>query len=269
MTLPLWLFVSGAVVGGAVLTLGLAELRNALRIRSQDPDPAMDATRGGPVELEGTATTADETVTAPFSGADCLLCEYEVLEYTSSGKSSSWQTVAEDTVGVPFHLEDDTGSVLVDSRSASLNLDEETDRKVKGGETPPERIREFVRTDPDLDSEDETYDLGIVELSAGNDRRYVERRLDVGSHVHVVGTARSAHDAPAPLGTVNAVVDAPDVGDGTLVGRWRRRVAGRPFAVADAHEGGATWRIAKPGLALSAVGLIVLGLVAVYGLPVP
>ncbi len=261
------LFVLGVLVGGVFLVFGLAELRNAARIRSEDPDPTMDATRGGPVELEGVARDTGETVVAPFSGTDCLLCEYEVLEYKSSGKSSSWQTVAEDTVGVPFHLEDDTGSVLVDPRGASLNLAGEMDYKVEGGETPPARIQEFILDDPDLDSEDETYDLGVVELAAGNDRRYVERRLDVGSSVHVVGTARAAADAPAPLGTVNAVVDTPAVGDGSLLGRWRRRAAGRPFAIADAGEGEAAWRIAKSGLVVAAIGLAISGVVVWYGLP--
>ena len=261
------LFVLGVLIGGVFLAFGLAELRNAARIRGEDPDPAMDATRGGPVELEGVARDAGETVTAPFSGTDCLLCEYEVLEYKSSGKHSSWQTVAEDIVGVPFHLEDDTGSVLVDPEGASPNLAEEMDRKIEGGETPPARIQEFVLDDPDLDSEDETYDLGVVELSPGNDRRYVERRLDVGSAVHVVGTARAAVDAPAPLGSVNAVIDAPEVGDGSLLGRWRRRAAGRPFTIADAGEGQAAWRIAKSGLVVAGIGLVVSGVVVWYGLP--
>ncbi len=267
MALALPLFATVALVGLSILTLGLAELRNAARIRNEDPDRAMDATSGGPVELAGAAEPADETVTAPFSGADCLLCEYEVLEYKSSGKHSSWQTVDEDTVGVPFHLEDDTGSVLVDPRGASLNLAKEMDYEVEGGETPPQRIREFVEDSPDVDSEDYTHDLKIVEIKGGNDRRYVERRLDVGAYAHVVGTARGVYegDAPAPLGTVNAVVDAPDVGDGTLLGRWRRRLAGRPFAVADARQGEAAWRVAKPALVLTAAGLVVLGLLVQYG----
>lgn len=267
MALPLWLFAGGVVVGLALLTLGLAELRNAVRIRSEEPDAAMEATAGGPVELAGTALVADHTVTGPFSGVDCLLCEYAVLEYKSSGKSSSWQTVAEDRIGVPFHLEDDTGSVLVDPDGATLNLATEMDHKVKGGETPPARIESFIRSTPEVDSENYTHDLRIVEIKGGNDRRYVERRLDVGADVHVVGTARAAVDAPASPGTVNAVVDAPEVGDASLLGRWRRRVAGRPFTVADGGQGEAAWRVAKPALVIALVGLAILGAVAWFGAP--
>jgi hypothetical protein len=267
MALPLPLVVLAGVVGVGLVALGVAELRTAQRIRSTDPDPTMDATTGGPVELFGAARPADGTVTAPFSGTDCLLCEYEVLEYKSSGKHSSWQSVDEDTIGVSFHLKDGTGTVLVDPRNATLNLAEEMDRKLKGGTTPPARIRRFIASEPDLDSEDYTYDLMIVEVKGGNDRRFVERRLDVGANVHVVGTARGAYetDAASPLGTVNAVVGAPDVGDGSLIGRWRRRLAGRPFTIADARQGEAAWRVAKPGLVLTVVGLALLVGTYLYG----
>jgi hypothetical protein len=262
----MWL-LAGGVVGVALLTLGLAELRNAWRIRSQDPDPAADATRGGPVELAGVANAADQTIRAPFSGTECLACEYEVLEYRSSGKHSSWQTVDEDTIAVPFHLQDDTGSVLVDPNGASLNLAEEMDHKVQGGTTPPDRIREFIADTPTVDSENYTHDLKIVEIKGGNDRRYVERRLDPNKRVHVVGAARSAYDRTGDLGTVNAVVGAPDVGSASLIGRWRRRIAGRPFAVADSRQGGAAWRMAKPGLVLTVLGGVVLGAVLLFAPP--
>lgn len=258
MALSVQLALLGGLVGTGALALGLAELRNAQRIRGREPDPVSETTRGGPVELVGTALPADETIRAPFSGRECLLCEYEVLEYKSSGKHSSWRTIDEDTIGVPFHLEDDTGSVLIDARGATLNLAEELDHKVEGGETPPERIREFVRDTPSVDSEDYTHDLKIVEIKGGNDRRYVERRLDVGAHVHVVGNAERAYDSDYSLGTVNAVVGAPDVGSGTFLGRWRRRLAGRPFTVADGRQGDAAWRVAKPGLLLTFVGILVL-----------
>jgi hypothetical protein len=258
MALSTPLTLLGGLVGAVFLTLGLAELRNAQRIRGQSPDPVSETTRGGPVELAGTGLAANETVRGPFSGAECLVCEYEVLEYRSSGKSSSWQTVDEDTIGLPFHLEDNTGSVLVDPQGATLNLAKELDHKVKGGETPHERIRKFIRDTPSVDSEDYTHDLKIVEIKGGNDRRYVERRLDVGSHVHVVGKAEGAYDATHTLGTVNAVVGAPGVGSGSFFGRWRRRLSGRPFTIADGQQGEAAWRVAKPGLLLALVGVAVL-----------
>jgi len=265
--LPLSLLLPAGAVGLVFLLLGLAELRNAWRIRSEEPDAAADATSGGPIELAGTAQATDERICAPFSGVDCLACEYEVLEYRSHGKHSSWQTVDEDAVSVPFHLRDDTGSVLVDPDGASLNLAEELDHEVDGGETPPDRIREFIADTPAVDSEDYTHDLKIVEIKGGNDRRYVERRLDLGSHVHVVGAARSAYERTGDLGTVNAVVGAPEVGSGSLLGRWRRRIAGRPFAVADSREGGAAWRMAKPGLLLTVVGAALLGAAAAFAPP--
>jgi len=265
MPLPTPYLAAGGLLGIALLTLGLAELRNAWRIRSEDPDPAADATRGGPVELAGTAQAADQTIHAPFSGTECVACEYEVLEYRSSGKHSSWRTVDEDTVAVPFHLQDDTGSVLVDPEGASLNLAEEMDHKVKGGTTPPDRIRRFIADTPSVDSEDYTHDLKIVEIKGGNDRRYVERRLDLGSQVHLVGAARSAYDRTGDLGTVNAVVGAPEVGSGSLLGRWRRRIAGRPFAIADSRQGGAAWRMAKPGLLLAVLGAGVLAALLYLG----
>jgi hypothetical protein len=267
MALQPALAVPLAVVAGAVVVLGLSELRLANRVRSEQPDSVVEAPDGGELELAGEAAVAGGTVTAPFSGTECLVCDYEVQEYRSSGKHSSWQTVDDDVVGTSFLLDDGSGTVLVDPRSATRNLATEMEYEVDGGETPPDRIRRFIESTPDLDSEDHTYDLKVVELKGGNDRRYVERRLDVGATVHVLGEAESGVDLGSDRGSVNARIRAPDVGSSGFVGGLYRRLVGRPFVVADAHQGEAAWRIAKPGVVYLALGLAGLGVI--YWLSVP
>ncbi len=192
----------------------------------------------------------------------------EVEEYRSHGKGSSWQTVDEDTIAAPFLVDDGTGTVLVEPAGARTNLSREARIAVDGGEEPPERIRRFIEGNPDVDSENTSLDLKVIELTTGNKRRYVERRLDPEEEVHVLGTARYGRDGLEYAGSVNAVIGPrlDDAGDRSLLTRLRDRIGGRAFVVSDTTERGAAWRIAKPGLValfLAAFGVGVLAVLSV------
>ncbi|WP_121822390.1 hypothetical protein [Halostella salina] len=197
---------AGLALVGVVLLLdaGRHGLR-AYRVHANEPIPVGSAAdEHGTVEVEGTAERHERSLVAPFSGEECLVCEYEVLELQSSGQSSSWNSIKQGGGSVPFAVSDGTGRLLVEPAGATLALDEHVTR-VDGGDRPPERIARWIEETPDVDSEEKTWDLRVIELKAGNDRKYVERRVDPGDAVHVYGTGEYRSWSNA-AGAVNAVV---------------------------------------------------------------
>jgi hypothetical protein len=247
MATSTWFLALGALLVAVIGGYGLHELWRSYRIYAREPDDVMDAPSGGRIELEGTARPAAGTVQGAFTGEESLLCEYAVEEYRSSGKSSSWQTIDEDTIAVPFLVDDGTGTVLVEPAGVRTNLSRDARIEVDGGAEPPARIRRFIEGNPDVDSENTSVDLKVIELNTGNKRRYVERRLDPDETVYV-------------LGLVGPRLDADE--DRSWVARLQDRVAGREFVVSDADERGAAWRIAKPGLVALFIAALGVGVVA-------
>jgi hypothetical protein len=264
MATSTWFLALGALLVAVIGGYGLHELWRSYRIYAREPDDVMDAPSGGRIELEGTARPAAGTIQGAFTGEESLLCEYAVEEYRSSGKSSSWQTIDEDTIAVPFLVDDGTGTVLVEPAGVRTNLSRDARIEVDGGAEPPARIRRFIEGNPDVDSENTSVDLKVIELNTGNKRRYVERRLDPGETMHVLGHARYGRDGLEYAGSVNALVgprlDADE--DRSWVARLQDRVAGREFVVSDADERGAAWRIAKPGLVALFIAALGVGVVA-------
>lgn len=232
--------VSAPTAFAAVLALVAAVLfadaarhgARAYRVYASEAiDVASAVNASGAVEVEGTVETHDRWLVAPFSGTECVVCEYEVQELRSSGKSSHWETIHSGVGHRPFVLADDTGKLLVDPDGASLALDEHVTR-VDGGERPPERVRRWIEETPDVDSEEKFWDLRVIEIAVGDDRKYVERRLDPGERVHVYGSVEYEPWSNA-AGTVNGVV---------------RDGRAPLFRITDGDESEAVRRLATPAL---------------------
>ncbi|ELY92999.1 hypothetical protein C482_20031 [Natrialba chahannaoensis JCM 10990] len=244
------------MVGLALLLLGIAgflytgyRLRPAYHVYRGDTDDVITAERAdGPVELEGTASEITGTVEAPLTGTPCLVYEYEVEEHQSSGKNSSWNTVDSGMGGLPFRLEDRTASVRIEPAGADLALSTSASTKIDGGEREPESIRRFLEHESDLESENSSLDLGVVELATGNDRKYHERRLDPGEEAYVFGQSRYDVEARETMRDISAVVgDGPDT---------------PAFVVADSCQDGAARLLVRQQLSWLAISAIVF----VFGL---
>jgi len=235
------------VVGLFVVRNGASEFRTVYHVLTNDPVSVRELpNRSGPVEIEGTATTDDDhtPVRSPFTDTECLVYEYEVGEYRSRGKHSSWETLDEGIDGVPFVVEDDTGAVRVEPAGADLRLADHTTR-VDGGDEPPERIAEYVASTEAVDSQDGSVDLLVTELGYGNDQRFVERRLEPGESVYVYGTVTPTGESEWGSRLVGATV-----GDGEAIPE---------FVVSDTSERGTAWRIGKQAVWLVAFGLVFAG----------
>lgn len=245
----------GAVllIGVGLAALGLRELLFAVRIYRSEPTTVAEAANtAGTVELQGVAEPDEGTVEAPFSGAETLICEWEVQEertrHSNQTASTYWQTLDEGLLGGPFRLRDDTASCRVEPAGSVRHLGRES-VEIPAGTELPDRIRRFVATNPEVEPQDGEIDLGVATLHTGNDQRYVERRLDPGEDCYVYGAAHYDPTAGSRAGEVNVVVD----GDGA-----------RRFLIADSRERGVAWSVAKPGLAGVVVGALILAVVALF-----
>jgi len=241
----------GLAFGGAGLLVfykASTEFRTVYHILTNDPVPVRDLpTRSGPVEIEGTARPAEDhdPVTSMFTRTDCLVYEYEVEEYRSHGKHSSWKTLDQGKRGVPFQLADDTGAVRVEPAGADLHLANHRIR-VDGGDEPPEHIAEYIAATDDVDSQDKSIDVVVTELNYGNDQRFTERRLDLDESVYVYGSVGRGDGGG---GWGSDLVDAV-VTDGDAL---------PAFVVSDTHERGTAWRIGKRAVVLLVFGLVFAG----------
>jgi len=241
-----------ALVGTGILALGARECWFAVRIYRGEPTPIADVVNDpGPAELQGTAEPDEGTVESPFSGAGCLICEWEVQQAESSGEGGTyWKTIDEGLRGGPFRLVDETASCRVEPAGSVRHL-EEHQVTVPAGTELPDRLRAFVESTPSVDSQEETVDIGFTKLSLGEEQRFVERRLDPGEDCYVYGYAHYDPAAGSRAGEVNVRVD----GDGI-----------RRFLIADSRERGVVWEQLKIGILPLVLGIVFLGAAVALGL---
>ena len=188
MVLPQLLVLAVLAVGGYFCYTGGRRLRTVFHILRNDPLPVRDLHgHRGPVEIEGRAVAGDDgTVEAPFTGSRCLAYTYEVEELRSSGKSESWETLDTGMGGVDFVVDDGTGRVVVDPTGADIHLESHSVTVPPHTELP-ERLARYVADTDEVDAQDRVFDLKVTQLKIGNERRFTERRLDVGETVYVYG----------------------------------------------------------------------------------
>ncbi|WP_229124087.1 E3 ubiquitin ligase family protein [Halapricum desulfuricans] len=237
-----------AVAGLVVTSLGVRELWFGVRIYRGEPRAVADAANDpGPVEVVGTARPDEGTVEAPFSRAECLVCEWEVTQSEPTGDPDTagrnWKTLATGLRGGPFRLEDDTASCRVEPSGSVRHLREQT-VTVPAGTTPPDEIQAFIASHPDIEPQDETATVGPVEIRLGDEQRYVERRLDPGEDCYVYGSAHYDPSAGSRAGEVNVRID----GDGI-----------RRFLIADSRERGVALEQVQIGLLPTLLGVTLLG----------
>jgi E3 ubiquitin ligase len=75
----------------------------------------------GLVEVSGLAT-GPYVLTSPLKQTECYYHRSIAWELQQRGKNSEWVKVAEETLHVPFYVDDDTDKVLVDPRGADMDL---------------------------------------------------------------------------------------------------------------------------------------------------
>jgi E3 Ubiquitin ligase len=115
----LWYLVTVAA-GLYCFVRGLA-LLSRRRLILSTPQSKIRSASLGLVEVSGLAT-GPYTLNAPITGLPCFYYRTIAWEHKQSGRDNIWEKVAEETLYVPFFLDDNTGKLLVDPRGAELDL---------------------------------------------------------------------------------------------------------------------------------------------------
>jgi E3 Ubiquitin ligase len=90
------------------------------RLLLATPNSRIRSAALGLVEINGVAT-GPHTMAAPITGKPCFL--YRTIAWQrSEGKNHDWQKVADETLHLPFFVDDTTGKMLIEPLGADLDL---------------------------------------------------------------------------------------------------------------------------------------------------
>jgi E3 Ubiquitin ligase len=115
----LWAFV-GLAFGAYWFYRGFILLARR-RLILDTPASKIRSASIGLVELSGLAG-GPYTLRAPLTGVPCYYYRTLAWQLKQSGKNSHWEKAADETLYVPFYLDDNSGRVLVDPQGAELDL---------------------------------------------------------------------------------------------------------------------------------------------------
>jgi hypothetical protein len=116
-----WLYLAAGAAGGVYLFYrGFRTLQRERLIRDT-PASKIRSASIGLVEISGLAV-GPYTMPAPISGLPCYYYHTSAWQWQRRGKNSEWVKVADESLHVPFFLDDNTGRLLVDPRGADMDL---------------------------------------------------------------------------------------------------------------------------------------------------
>jgi hypothetical protein len=145
MRLAVYLVI-GMVVGIVLFFRGFRMLQFK-RLVLNTPFSKIRSASMGLVEVSGTAT-GPQTIPAGITGAACYYYCATAWELQQSGNNSQWKKVAEETLYVPFFVDDSTGCLLVDPQGADLDVHrtfrDEFNTSFFGSNMFPENVLQFL-----------------------------------------------------------------------------------------------------------------------------
>lgn len=117
--LQFWAAV-GAIAGVFLFWRGFSMLR-CKRLIMNTPSSKIRSASMGLVEISGTAK-GPQTVPAGITGEACYYYRAMAWQLKYSGRNREWKKVADESLYVPFFIEDATGDALVDPQGAELDI---------------------------------------------------------------------------------------------------------------------------------------------------
>ena len=117
----LTLLATVGFAGGLYLFIRGFRLLARKRLLLNTPTSKIRSASLGLVEVSGFAS-GPYTVPAPITGNPCYLYRATVWRQREDSKSQEWKKIAEETLYLPFFLDDSTGKLLVDPNGADLDL---------------------------------------------------------------------------------------------------------------------------------------------------
>jgi hypothetical protein len=110
----------GACVGLYLFYRGFGLLRRK-RLIEDTPTSKIRSASLGLVEVSGLAA-GPRTMQAPITGRACYYYHTTAWKLKQAGKSNQWEKVADESLHLPFFLDDNTGKVLIDPTGAEMDI---------------------------------------------------------------------------------------------------------------------------------------------------
>lgn len=184
--------ITGLIVIGVGLSLLYKGIqRFSLRQKIMNtPTSKVGACAMGAVEVYGKVRPV-EPLKSPIDGADCAYYRTEVYRLENRGKRTEWVLIKSKTEGAKFLLEDESGSVLVDSKGAQIEIPVDYTFFTSGQDDLklPFKVKKLF-SDWKVKYEHKPMIFGLI--TQRESLRVVEKYLAVGDMVYVHGTAREA-----------------------------------------------------------------------------
>jgi hypothetical protein len=116
-----WMFpAAGACLGVYLFYRGFAMLARR-RLILNTPTSKVRSASLGLVELNGLAS-GPNTLYAPITGLPCYYYRTVAWQLKSSSNRKNWTKVADETMQLPFYLDDNSGRVLIDPSGAEMDI---------------------------------------------------------------------------------------------------------------------------------------------------
>jgi len=213
--LPALFGIAMLLVGAVVcLASGRHVWRTVAVARAEAVDRVDGVADGTLVRVSGTVADADRTLTAPFSGVDCVVCR-AVVEERRPGAFllPTYVTIHDPARSTAFDVRTPHATVSVTDPARTVTLDPAVVATVRPNTEPPERIARYERETDGLPRETvwtaPPAPLGpVVRALSFGTRRYGERRVSPGDDVTVAGRISAGRldplvvSAGTPAGTL-------------------------------------------------------------------
>lgn len=190
------LLIIGGVIGllGLIVTLtNLKNVRRRKRIMDTPTSPIAQATGQGRVEVKGHVAAGEQGVLqAPFSGRHGVWARITVQEHRSTGRSSYWATIVNETDFRPFYVEDGSGQrARVMPQGAEVILDTQNIANSGTFNDAPPHLQAFLTA----------RGLSTTSFLGFNKRiRYDEQVLAVGDTLYALGPSQREAGPPVSDG---------------------------------------------------------------------
>ena len=143
----LWLWATLGAVGGLLLFYRGFRLLQRKRLILNTPTSKIRSASLGLVEVSGLAI-GPYTIRAPLTGKPCYYYRTIAWELQKSGKDQEWKKVADESLHLPFYLDDGTGLLMVNPQGAETDLHrdfrEEYSNSLFSTEELPQPVRGFL-----------------------------------------------------------------------------------------------------------------------------
>jgi hypothetical protein len=237
-------------LGIAALWWGYRSFKIKRRIENV-PTSKIRSMAMGLVELSGTVVPSDDGIMqSPLTQQDCVYYDYTIKEKRSSGKHTRWVTIDSGSRGDYFYLDDGTGTALVKTAGASIDVSTSLNVSSSSFQDPPATVQAYLEQS-DIDYESI---FGMNKTMS-----YEERVIAPEDQVYVLGTAGDnpfVEEASSKHGFEDVMIGEGDNGMFVIADKSEHRlVRGYAWKAIAGILGGSVLVLVGLGFVLHLVGL--------------